>query len=115
MNNCKDCRKRARDGSNYCHGCSKKKYRKKYPLKACYQNLKANSRRRGKTFTITFEEFLSVIDGTGFVDNHGRFANNLSIDRKNNNTGYEGGNLQVLTVSANAAKHIHNWPEEPPF
>ena len=112
------CRNSARKSKKVCHKCTKRKWRKKYPLKACYQNLKCNAKRRGKAFSLTYEEFLLVIDGTGYIDGHGRYAKNYSIDRADNNKGYSYDNARVVTVSENSTKYTSSVDftrDEAPF
>lgn len=87
-------------------------------MKACYADLRGNAKRRGKEFHLTYDEFLKVVDGTGYVDNHGRYAKNLSIDRADNSKGYSYDNARVLTVSDNSSKgasSVDFTREDPPF
>ena len=51
------CKKEARKGNHFCECCVKRKYRKKYPIKYLYDNLKSNAQRRGKEFTLTLKQF----------------------------------------------------------
>ena len=51
------CTKKAAPGKRKCWAHVKAKYRADNPVKAAYQNLRTSARRRGKEFTLTFEEF----------------------------------------------------------
>lgn len=57
---------------------------------------------------MTLEEFTIFIQGTGYVDKSGRGAEDLTIDRDNNDPsiGYRIGNISVVTKSFNSHKGI---------
>jgi len=74
------------------------------PLGYTYSRLKQNAKRRRKTFTLTLEQFGQFCTETNYLELKGKQGSNLSIDRINNGKGYEVGNLQVLTLSANSRK-----------
>jgi len=74
------------------------------PLGYTYSLLKTNAKRRGKVFTLTLEQFRQFCTETDYLVLKGKQGSNLSIDRKDNSKGYEVGNLQVLTLSANSRK-----------
>lgn len=99
-----ECGKIVRMGRNDCHTCKGRKYDKKYPLKRFFRNLKSSAKRRNIKFTITFEYFLSVIPYSFSIDK-GRFKNNSTIDRIDNEKGYEIGNIQVMSKSKNSKKY----------
>jgi len=74
------------------------------PLGYTYSLLKTNAKRRGKVFTLTLEQFRQFCTETNYLALKGKQGSNLSIDRIDNSKGYEAGNLQVLTLSANSRK-----------
>lgn len=107
MKRCKEpgCKKATRrKTATLCHKHEKQRWRKANPEKATYCALRDNAKRRGKVFTITFEQFLEFGSQTGYMDHKGRAAQDMSIDRINSKLGYEPGNLQPLTVSENIIK-----------
>lgn len=100
----KYCRRPARKHSSLCTTCDKKLWRKKYPMKAAFQTLRQNSRRRGKVFMLTFEEFKKFCYKTNYIAGKGRSKESYSIDRVKNDNGYLLSNIRVLTVSENSRK-----------
>jgi hypothetical protein len=75
-------------------------------MKAAFQNLRTNAKRRGKLFAITFEEFAIFCQRTQYLTNKGKRKDSFSIDRKQNHLGYTLDNIQVLTLSQNTIKKI---------
>lgn len=80
------------------------KWRENNAMKYCYCSLKSNSKRRGKIFTLTFEQFKRFCVQAEYVVGTGKTKNSFSIDRIDNSKGYTIENIQVLTVSENAKK-----------
>lgn len=104
------CRRPPRHKSGLCTTCDKKMWRKRYPMKASFQTLRQNTRRREKTqnkpkpFTITFEDFEEFCYETDYMAGKGRSKCSYSIDCIVEELGYVKGNLQRLTVSQNSIK-----------
>jgi hypothetical protein len=88
----------------FCHKCRQRKYRSNHPLRAWYQNLKTNAKRRGKPFTLTLEQFSDFCKQTGYDEKKGRTADSLSVDRINASEGYHAWNIQAITLSENSKK-----------
>lgn len=95
----------------------KRKWRENHPLLATFGNLRTNSKRRGKVFTITTEYFKKFCEGTNYLELKGRSAASLSIDREDNWKGYEEGNIRAITVHDNSVKRWTDAEEtvEAPF
>jgi len=92
--------------------CGKKAWRKKYPIKAAYQTLKYNAKRRGKTFTITFEYFKAFCFVTNYHKKRGKRKDCYSVDRINPELGYIEGNIRSITVSDNVRRvHYAIWDD----
>jgi len=91
-------------GRKYCATCRSRAFRLRDPIRAAYNNKKADAKKRGIEFTITLEYFRKFCYKYNFIKNMGRKGTSYSIDRKNNNFGYVPGNIQVLTISQNASK-----------
>lgn len=87
--------------SKYCGKHKSQVYRAKYPIRATYNTLKMNARRRGKEFTITLFEFNELILDTGYVEARGRLKDSLTIHRVVEEIGYVSGNLSVRTNEDN--------------
>jgi hypothetical protein len=100
------------------------KHRRRYqkennPIAYTYDMLKQNAKTRNKVFTLTLEQFKKFCTDTNYIELKGKTGGSASIDRKDPNKGYEFGNLQVLTLSANTSKRWEDAkqivPEELPF
>lgn len=73
---------------------------------------KSNCRRRGKTNTVTLEEFKNFCQETGYLKHKGRRPDSMTIDRKDPSKGYSIDNMQVLSLSLNASKGTNFEPDE---
>lgn len=102
-----DCRRRAARGRTLCHTCNSRLWRANNAARYAYNNLKRNAKHRGAVFTITFEEFMDLIHATDYLASRGKTAGCLSIDKIVPAKGYIAGNVQVMTISENAAKGAH--------
>jgi hypothetical protein len=96
----------------YCSCCAKRIYRAKYPMKAAYQNLRSNAKRRRKEFSITFEDFALFCQRTQYITYKGKKKDSYSIDRPKNHLGYTLDNMSILTLSQNTIKMVfidYDW------
>ncbi len=84
----------------------KKIWREKNPMKAAYQTLKYNAKRRGKEFDLTFEQFKEFAIKTEYINKRGKNKDSYHIDRIDENKGYTIDNIQVLTNTKNLFKYI---------
>lgn len=91
-------------GGGLCVKHYRRKWRKDHPIKAAYANLKMNAKRRGKIFKITFPQFCQFAIKQKLFMNKGRELDSYTIDRIDNEKGYEIGNVQVLTFQENRIK-----------
>lgn len=89
---------------NYCNTCRKRKYRQSNPIKASYQQLRDNAKRRGKFFDLTLEEFASFCYKTDYIQGKGKTATSYSIDCIENEKGYTKNNIRVLPLGENSKK-----------
>lgn len=96
------CKNMARERRNYCCTCSSRKYDS--PLKVQFWNLRKSATRRGKVFTLTFEDFRVLAVESGYDIGSGRHSHDLHIDRIDPDKGYEPGNVQVITARENVLK-----------
>lgn len=101
----KYCRKPAATQKTKCHACRKAEWKKNNPIRAAYCNLRTNAKRRGKEFTITFEEFEKWCEETQYMFGKGRTATSYTIDRIDPERGYSIDNIRVLTNSENVRRH----------
>lgn len=89
---------------NYCAGCRSRKWREKHLLNYWFLALRGNAKRRGKIFTLTFEQFSKFCETTGYDKFKGREASCLSVDRIAPEKGYTFENIRAITVSNNSKK-----------
>jgi hypothetical protein len=104
----KFCRKGAAPSRSFCHSCIIKARKEKDPIFYHYGVFRRNARRRGKEFSLSFEEYKE------FVTKHKVFVegvknSNMTIDRIDQDLGYFIGNIQVLTVSENSRKRYCDY------
>lgn len=103
------CKNEAKDG-NYCYACSKQRYRERHPIKAAYQNLKTNAKRRGKKVLLTFEQFERFCIETDYIKKKGIKKRSFHIDRIDESGDYSIDNIQVLTNLKNVRKYLdYRW------
>lgn len=74
-------------------------------MKAAFQNLRANAKRRGKEFSLTFDQFKKFAIETNYLAGKGRTSKSFHIDRINEDEGYHIDNIQILTNSENVKKY----------
>lgn len=106
------CRTTTPEGRNYCYKCRQRKYVENNPLRACYNNLKQNCKKRAERkgiafddfFKLTFEEFSQFAIETEYIINRGRKKLMYHIDRIDCRKGYEVGNIRSLEASKNCRK-----------
>ena len=101
----KFCRNEAVKG-NYCNTCKIRKYRKKNPIKASFYALKANAKRRGKIFLLTFDQFEKFAIDTDYYKKKGIKQKSYHIDRIDETGPYSIDNIQVLTNQKNVKKFL---------
>jgi len=91
----------------------KKRYRAKYPIRYAFTTLRDNAKRRGKVFTLTFQQFQEFAIKTQYMIKKGIWQDSYHIDRINEAKGYTPDNIQLLTNSDNVKKYLrYNWSEE---
>lgn len=98
------CANKSAKGRLICCKHARQSQKIKNPTRYYFDQLRGNAKRRGKTFTITIEYFRDFCAKTNYLDLKGRFGDCYQIDRIDPRKGYEPGNIQVLTNSANSRK-----------
>lgn len=91
---------RAKDRSK-CNVHFLRDYRSRNQVKYLYWNLKSNAKRRGKEFSLTYEEFEGFCVKTGYDKLKGTTASSMTIDRINPLEGYHKDNIRAITLSEN--------------
>jgi hypothetical protein len=102
----KRCKNKRRKTKLICSTCDKKQWRLKFPMKAAYQTLRQNARRRGIYFDLTYAQFEKFCIETDYMKGKGKTALSFSIDRVQDGPlpGYTITNLRTLTLSDNTKK-----------
>lgn len=110
----KRCRNDKEKQRKLCWKCTKRRYKKRHPLRNCFNVLKNNAKRRGKEFNLTIEQFRKFAIETSYINKRGRTARKFHIDRIDNSMGYSINNIQSITSSMNAKKRHYEYlpPEE---
>lgn len=88
----------------YCAKCLKRRLKERDPVRYFYHTLKNRAKRRGKVFTLTLEQYKSFVTETNYLLLKGSSKNSLTIDRIDNNRGYEFDNIRAITCSENSRK-----------
>lgn len=87
-----------------------KKYRENNPQRYAYMTLRDNAKRRGKEFTITFEEFQRFCYRYKYIGKKGRTRDGYGVDRKDETKGYTLGNMRILKNGNNVRKYkTYDW------
>jgi len=86
-----------------CHKHYARTRRKNNPIESRYNQFKNNAKRRGKDFTVTFEEFKNFCTKNNYLT-PGRRGQNATIDRRCNVHGYHIWNMQILSLTQNCQK-----------
>jgi hypothetical protein len=100
----------------YCNTCAKRKQRLSDPVRYYWENLKCSANKRKIPFDLTVEEFRGWVVEAGFqITGNNKFAEGDTVDRINDDprrgyNGYRIGNIQKLTLGANASKFLsYDW------
>lgn len=101
----KYCRNKAA-AAGKCNTCRSREWRKNNPIKYAYQNLKHNAKRRGKEFSITFDQFKEFCVKVDYLGKKGITAEGYHIDRIREEDGYHIDNIQLLQNSDNVKKYM---------
>lgn len=102
-----------RDG--FCNTCRSRAWRAANPMRHAWNNLKTHARERGKTCTISFEDFKAFALRVDYIDKKGIKKDGFHIDRINETKGYVKGNLQLLTNAENNAKYRKHIEQQRSF
>ena len=101
------CRNNKAKDRTVCNTCASKKYRNANDInkmRVAYKNLKANSKRRGKYFDLTFEQFREFCYKTDYIRGAGKKSESYSIDRIENEKGYTIDNIVCIQKGENSRK-----------
>jgi hypothetical protein len=99
--------------TRFCYKHHKRYQKEKNFLVYSYSYLKQNAKRRGKSFSLTLDQFKEFCNMTGYLMLKGKLKKSASIDRIDNSKGYSFDNIQVLTLSQNSAKGAKDEEDYP--
>ena len=105
----KYCRNKRAPQRTICNTCKARRVRENRPEYYYFNALRSNAKRRGKEFTLTFEQFKQFCKETDYINKKGRLAHKYSIDRIKSYLGYSIDNIQIMTVSENSTKKDHEY------
>lgn len=102
---CSTCRAKNR---NFCHRHVKINWAKDNPEKHVFDQRKANALKKGKSWELTFQQFLKFLKkNPDYMTKRGRKVKCLSIDRHENHLGYTEENIRSVSVGYNSWKRNH--------
>jgi hypothetical protein len=101
-----NCGKPALTARKICGACAKRLYRLRNPLRSQYQIQKDNAKRRGKAFSLSFEQFCNFAKKYNYIQSKGITRESLHIDRIREDGGYTPDNIQVLPNHINVKKYL---------
>ena len=105
MKICKTCFNEFGSPGKECYKCQKKRYRKKYPIKSSFHNLKASAKKRGIPFSLTLKQFTKFCKETTYLTMKGIYKDSLHVDRIIESEGYYYENIQALPNTDNVKKY----------
>jgi hypothetical protein len=126
---CKHCSNNAQKNRLICSTCLSRQTKKTNPFLYFFNALRNNTKRRGIPFLLSLAEFKNFAIETDYIKKKGTSQKSLTIDRLNDQIGYQIDNIQVLTNSQNAkksrlyydiderklrVKKISDWSNAPP-
>ncbi len=107
------CRNKAREGRSKCHSCTSREVRDRDPIKASWQALRFNARRRGKAFEISLAFWRSWVFESGYFTRDGARRLHMTVDRINPDLGYLENNIQALSRGENSRKRwVDFWARQ---
>lgn len=97
-----------KSGGRFCRKHYHDLWKFRNPEKYVFCNLRSNARRRGKEFSITYDQFLLFLKtNPNYMSKKGTHVKALQIDRIDNNKGYTLENIRAVTMKENLWKR-HN-------
>jgi hypothetical protein len=89
----------------FCPKHRSRYYKETNPVAYTYNLRKQRAKERGHEWNLSLEEFREFCEETGYIEKTGKKAGSASLDRIKAHIGYEKGNLQILPLADNTAKH----------
>lgn len=83
---------------------AKQMCRHRDPVKSLFYEKRSNAKRRGKEWSLTLEQFRTIVSQQDYMDCRGITKQCLHLDRIDNSKGYHFDNIQIITCSENIIK-----------
>jgi len=87
-----------------CHRHLRILEKERDPVRYAYRVTRQNAKRRGKDWSITYEEWADFCARTRYLENKGRGPNSATLDRIDAAKGYSLDNIRILSLSDNSRK-----------
>jgi hypothetical protein len=100
----KFCRNDRAPSRRVCYKHHMQLFRARNPTRATYNQAKSKAKQRGIPFRLTFDEFKSICEASGYIEGKGHGPSDLTLDRVDPNRGYVFDNIKVITMSENSSK-----------
>jgi hypothetical protein len=100
----KHCRTRHATDRKLCSKHSKQLWRARNPAMSAFRTILDRAKRKRIPFDLTFADFLEIAAATGYLENKGRGAAQLHLDRIDARKGYTVENVRVITCAENSRK-----------
>ncbi len=95
-----------------CNTCICRRWRLGNPYRKAWLNIKASAKRRGHTFTLSYDCYFRLAMEAGYIPGDNRQSEGLCLDRKDRKKGYTDDNVQFITMSANSIKEYEDRQRE---
>lgn len=99
------CLNESRIGRSECAKCNSRRWRKNNPEIAAFHSLRARAKVRDIPFSLTIREWRQFCLDTGYIELRGTGANDMTVDRKEEQYGYAYFNIQMISNSENVRKY----------
>lgn len=99
-----------RKHNSVCSKCAMRRWRANNPLAAMLLLWRNRAKKKGVPFDLTITYLEWLLEGTGYVENKGRFRGCLHLDRIVPSVGYVRGNVCVLPAEVNCSKGAMEKP-----
>jgi len=89
-----------------CYKCRSRENRANNPRKYAWRQLQASAKKRNIAFNLTIDQFKSLIAGTNYMEQKGKKAGCLQIDRIDQSGDYSLANCRVILAEENYQREI---------
>ena len=105
------CRKQ-RNRGRLCYKHRQEVYKLRHPLRYFFNNHRQNAKRRGKVWSLSFEQYALLWKLSGRLPHVKSDGMMWAIDRIDESRGYEWGNVRIVDFMTNSLRIAETNPEE---